>query len=185
MKLKNNSRTGQFGSTKDITNGPSKTFGTVQEEPDFVVGRPNIMRGHLDTIQEMTVLSTAVGVSNMLGLNKLASHEHIGTIKQKLSMKYTTDSRTRIPTLKSLNNVEEKIKEEESEGLVDSSLSCGTDNTPEEINSFKKMVTYAPKKENVSVQMTKLSKQKQTNMEDNNPFQQFAEYKSFPSRFPR
>jgi len=152
----------------------SKASGSSHEELlGFVLGKPNMIRGRLDTIEEITVLSTAMGIQNMLGLGQTTSQKEI---QQKLTKRFTTESKTRLTfndmPLNHLTSKISKIDNEEYDILSESSLkshdSIYLDKldqmTAQKIQSHEKM-----KRKKAILQMNKLAEQAQAHMQ--NPFQ--------------
>lgn len=113
------------------------------EYSSFVVGKPNLMRGHLDTLQEITVVSTAIGVQNMLGMKSLTQTK----IQQKLSKKFTTDSRNKLT--RSETQIREALGEEEDR-VLDSSLTSYANNGTLH-DGQKENMTFVEEKKRIKV----------------------------------
>ena len=103
-----------FQGAKNTVNGSKDPTSVSNLDPNgsFTLGRPNLIRGHLETVEEITVLSAAVGIQQMLGLPRSLSQK---AIQEKLSLKYN-GSKTKLFSghdLKSLANVDHEHEEGE------------------------------------------------------------------------
>lgn len=150
----------------------NKAFGGSSHEEllGFVLGKPNMIRGRLDTIEEITVLSAAVGIQQMLGIGQTQSQKEI---QQKLSKRFTTESKTKLATfsdvpfkhLSSRNN-----ENEEFDYLTESSLKSDDSLHFDHQEEQSSVPLKKQKRKKVVLQMNKLAEQVQVHMQ--NPFLQ-------------
>jgi len=150
----------------------NKAFGSSHEELlGFVLGKPNMIRGRLDTIEEITVMSAAVGIQNMLGIAQTQSQKEI---QQKLSKRITSESRTKLTTFHDMTPKHQSSRNENEE--FDNYLSESSLKSDDSLH-FNKAGQQQPftvneraKRKKVATQMNKLAEQAQVHMQ--NPFMQ-------------
>jgi len=132
-----------------------------------------MMRGRLDTVEEITIVTAAVELQNMLGLPKNKTQKDIQTKLAKTVTKKDLIEPKIVPSEGQIKTLQEDI--EEIENVQDCSLKSFTkcNIKEEEIKTPQIILTSNErrKREKAATQMIKLASQVQVQMQ--NPFTYF------------